>query len=195
MLKELGFGYLTYTGIVLAGSMTGFLTSQEWGHVGDRAGNHAVLRWTVIGASVLPVLWAFSGHPLWIGLLNMAGAFMWGGLNLSAVNFIYDAVTPAKRHTCLAYYNVLTGIGISLGAFTGGWAIEHAPAVFGSQFVPVFMASAVLRLAAGLAFHRLVREVRTVGRTPMHDLVRERVRALRLRPHRAALARVPLSRD
>jgi MFS family permease len=175
MLKELGYGYATYTAVVLAASVAGFLTSQEWGHVGDRAGNHAVMRWTVFGASVLPLLWPLSEHPLWMGALNMAGAFLWGGLNLSAVNFLYDAVTPPKRHTCLAYYNVLTGIGVSLGAFAGGWAIEHLPPLAGSTFVTVFVVSALVRLVAGLSFHRLVREVRPVSDARFYEVVRDRI--------------------
>jgi hypothetical protein len=98
MLQELGYGHLTYTTIVLAASVMGFLSSQGWGLVGDRTGNHAVVRWTVLGVSVLPILWPLSGHPAWMGLLNVLGAFLWGGLNLSAANFLYDAVSPPKRH-------------------------------------------------------------------------------------------------
>jgi MFS family permease len=171
MLRELHYGYLVYTGVVLAGSVTGFLASPWWGRIGDARGNHAVLRWTVVGVTVLPALWTLSGHPAWMATLNLTGAFLWGGLNLSASNFLYDAVTPAKRHTCLAYFNVLNGLGVSLGALAGGWALGALPALGGSPFLTVFCASAVLRALAALAFHRFVREVRPVRQLALREIV------------------------
>jgi hypothetical protein len=171
MLRELHYGYLVYTGVVLAGSVTGFVASPWWGRVGDARGNHAVLRWTVVGVTVLPALWTLSGHPAWMATLNLTGAFLWSGLNLSASNFLYDAVTPAKRHTCLAYFNVVNGLGVSLGALTGGWALDALPALGGSAFFSVFCASAVLRGLAALAFHRFVREVRPVRQVGLREVV------------------------
>src|SRR5262249_10878414 len=120
LLQELRYDYLTYTGVVLAGSVTAMLTSPWWSRLGDRAGNWMVMRWTLAGASVLPILWTYFDHPLWLGIVNVTGAFLWGGINLAATNFVYDAVSAPKRHTCLAYFNVVNGIGVSLGAFLGG---------------------------------------------------------------------------
>lgn len=64
VLQELRFGYATYTAIILSGSVVGFMSSRFWGDVGDRHGIRAVLRWTVIGASLLPLLWLVSGSPI-----------------------------------------------------------------------------------------------------------------------------------
>jgi len=90
----------------------------------------------------------------------MAGAFLWGGLNLAATSFLYDAVTPAKRHTCLAYHSVINGSCVALGALAGGWAIGSLPPLGGSVFATIFVASTVLRFVPAIAFQRLVREVR-----------------------------------
>lgn len=177
MLEELGFGYLVYTSVLLAASITGFLTSPSWGRLGDRLGNRAVLRWTVLGVSVLPLLWLLGGHPLWIAALNMAGAFLWGGLNLAATNFLYDAVSPPKRHTCLAYFNVVNGTCVAAGAFAGGWVIGMLPPLGGSVFLTIFVVSSVLRFVAAAAFHRMVREVRPVPQIPLREVVRDFVRS------------------
>jgi MFS family permease len=178
MLQQLHYSYLTYTAVVLAGSVTGSLASRGWGRIGDRAGNHFVVRWTLIGVAVLPALWALAGHPLWMGALNVLGAFLWGGLNLAATNFLYDAVSPPKRHTCLAYFNVLNGLGISLGAFTGGLMVQFLPSS-GHAFVTVFLLSTSFRLLAAAVFHGLVREVRSVrqvgAREVFYDLVGQRM--------------------
>jgi MFS family permease len=172
MLEELRFGYATFTAVVLAGSITGFLSSTWWGRLGDRVGNQAVLRWAVAAVAPLPVLWALLPNPVGLGVLNMAGAFAWSGLNLSATNFLYDAVSPPKRHTCLAYFNLLNGVGIALGAACGGVLVERLPAGgAGTPFIFVFLVSAVLRGVAALAFPRLVREVRDVRPVGLREVV------------------------
>ena len=179
MLQELGYGYLLYTSVQLAASITGFLTSPGWGRVSDRLGNYAVLRCTVIGVSVMPFLWTLSGHPLWVTFLSAAGALLWGGLNLSATNFLYDAVSPPKRHTCLAYFNVINGTCVALGALTGGWAIGVLPTIGGSAFMTTFVVSTLLRFIPALAFGRLVREVRPVPPTRRRAVVMDLVAGAR----------------
>ncbi|MEW6270783.1 MAG: MFS transporter [Thermodesulfobacteriota bacterium] len=171
MLEELHFSYASYTAVILAGSVTGFMTSRWWGAVGDEYGNRAVLRWTVIGASVLPVLWLVADHPLWFVLLNVTGAFLWSGLALSSVNFLYDACSPPKRHTCLAYFNVVNGVGISLGAFLGGVIATWVPLIDRSGYATVFCVSALLRAVAGVAFRSFVREVREARHIGLREVV------------------------
>jgi MFS family permease len=183
LLEGRGYSYAEYTAVVLAGSLTGLLASPWWGRLGDRFGNRTVLRLTTWGVVVLPGLWLLFEHPAWMLLWNVLGAFFWGGLNLSASNFVYDAVSPARRANCIAYFNVLNGLGVSLGALTGGWIASAAngPGAL-RPFAVVFGVSIVLRLVAAFAFHRLVREVRAlrpVGlREAMLDGVGQRLVAL-----------------
>jgi MFS family permease len=177
-LEALHVSYLAYTLIALAGSTTGFFTSAWWGHKGDRYGNQALLRWTMPAVAVLPVFWVLIPHPVALALFNAAGAFLWAGLNLATTNFLYDAVSPPKRHTCLAYFNVLNGLGIAAGPLVGGWILEHvAPA---HAFAAVFVCSGILRFAGAVGFRYFVREVRTeirqIGlREVMLDMAEERV--------------------
>jgi MFS family permease len=183
LLEGAGYGYGAYTAVVLAGSVTGLLASPWWGRLGDRFGNRTVLRLTTSGVVVLPGLWLLFEHPAWMLLWNVLGAFFWGGLNLAASNFVYDAVSPARRANCIAYFNVLNGVGVSLGALTGGGIALAAGGVDPLRpFVAVFGASMALRLAAALAFHSLVREVRAVRpvglREAVLDLVGQRLVAL-----------------
>ena len=179
LLKELHYGYLVYTVVTLAGSAVAFLTVRRWGKVADRFGNWIVLRWTMLGATVLPLLWPCSRHPAWQLGVNCLGGFVWGGLNLAMVNFVYDAASPSQRTRFLGYFNVVNGLGVSLGALAGGWLLGRLPTVRGSAFAALFYMSGICRLAAALAFPRVVREVRSVGqaglRSVIYDLVGERV--------------------
>ncbi|RIL02197.1 MAG: hypothetical protein DCC71_16635 [Proteobacteria bacterium] len=179
LLEEGHYSYPVYTAVILAGSVTGMLSAPWWGRLGDRAGNHAVLRWTLTGVSILPALWVVSLHPLWMLGANVLGAFLWGGLNLSATNFVYDAVSAARRHTSIAWFNVLNGIGLGVGAFAGAYLLEAAQALPAKPFAVLFYVSVLLRIAAAIAFGRTVfevREVRQVGlREVMLDLVGQRL--------------------
>jgi MFS family permease len=175
MLDELHYQYMTYTGIVQAGAVATFLTAGRWGHVGDRSGNWVVLRWTMLGASIVPALWMVSRDPVWLLLVHVAGGCLWGGLNLSLVNFVYDAVTPAKRARCLAYFNAIHGCGVSLGALTGGWLLTWLPPMHSSSFAGVFYCSAVCRLLAAALFAFGVREIRSVTPVGLRHVVRDLV--------------------
>ena len=170
LLDGLGYSYAAYTFVMLCGSLAGIFCGPLWGRIGDQTGNHALLRRVLFCVAPVPMLWLVSSHPLWMAAVNASAGFMWGGLLLCAANFTYDAVTPAKRHTCIAYFNVLSGIGVSLGALAGGLLVR----VLGTgetPFVLLFATSMALRAATALAFLRWVREVREVGPLTIAEVI------------------------
>jgi MFS family permease len=175
LLDTAGYSYVEYTLVMLGGSLTGMLTGPWWGRIGDRAGNQAVLRWTTTAVALLPVLWIVFDHPAWMLGANALGAFLWGGLSLSTMNFLYDAVTPAKRHACVAYFNVLNGLGVSAGALAGGWIVASAGSEGMTPFYAVFLISAALRLFSAWGFRRFVQEVREVDRIELRRVMGERL--------------------
>jgi MFS family permease len=118
MLEDLRYEYMTYSIVVLAGNLLGNLMIPRWGRIGDRHGNWLAMKWTFVGVGLIPFLWAISGNPVWLMFLFFLGGFLWGGLNLCSVNFVYDAASPAQRTRYLAYFNVVNGMGISAGTFT-----------------------------------------------------------------------------
>jgi len=182
ILEERGLGYLTYSLVIFTGTLVGAFGSAWWGRLGDRTGNHAVLRWATVGVSGLPLLWLVAPNAVALGAVNATGAFLWSGINLAATNFLYDAVTPAKRHTCLAYFNVLHGVGVGLGALTGGLLLHVLPGTSAANFAMLFALSVALRVVAAFTLRRSVREVRTVEpfvlRQFVLDLVGQRLVAV-----------------
>jgi len=179
LLEQLQYGYLMYTVVILTGAGMAFMTVSRWGRIGDRFGNWVVLRWAMLGIAMLPLLWSLSPHPAWQVVVHSWGGFLWGGMNLCMVNFVYDAVSPPKRMRCLAYFNVINGCGVGFGALAGGWLLGWLPPLGGSSFITLFCCSAVLRLTAALLFPRAVHEVRSVRqsglREVIYDLVGQRV--------------------
>jgi MFS family permease len=171
VLEGRGYGYLTYALVILTGSLVGSLGGAWWGRVGDRTGNHAILRWTTLLVCGMPLLWLVTPDAVALAAVNATGAFLWSGINLSATNFLYDAVTPAKRHTCLAYFNVVNGVGIGLGALSGGLLLHAFPDMSEAAFTTLFASSAALRAVAALTLRRGVHEVRVVEPVAFRQLV------------------------
>jgi len=170
MLKDLGFGYLKYTVITTTATLTILFMMKAWGRQADQVGNRKVLRFTSYFLPFMPLLWLFS-HDLWylIAVQVFAGLF-WSGFNLSASNFIYDAVTPEKRTRCIAYFNVINGLAIFSGASLGGLLIKVVPAVCGYKILSIFVISSVLRMCI-VVFLPRVKEVRRVRDVSNRDLL------------------------
>ncbi len=175
MLMELRYGYLTYAVITLSGTMLGNLLIPRWGRVADRRGNRVVLRWTMAGASLVPFIWGLSARPEWLMFAHLIGGFLWGGINLCAVNFVYDAAGPSTRTRSLAYFNVINGCCISLGTLAGGWCLTGLPEVNGSAFIGLFMVSGVMRCLATALFDSVVKEVRPVRQSGLREVLRDLV--------------------
>ncbi len=165
MIKERGFNYLTYTVVTLTATLTIFFMMSWWGAHADQAGNRRVIRLTSFFLPLVPAMWIVSHHPAYLVCAQAVAGFFWAGFTISSSNFIYDAVTPEKRTRCIAYYNVMNGIAITLAALIGGALIKVLPPVFGSKVMPLFFISAAGRMlvALSMANFKEVRQVRHVS--------------------------------
>ncbi|HRZ13914.1 MAG TPA: MFS transporter [Candidatus Omnitrophota bacterium] len=170
MLRDLRFNYLTYTVLITLVSVATFFTIQRWGKLADKVGNLKVVRSTAFFIASLPFFWVIYRHPVFLGLIQIISGIAWAGFNLCAINFIYDAVTPAKRTRCSAYYTFFTGLSIFLGALTGGFLGRHLPPLFGYKLLTLFLLSGTARFLIILFFSRRIREVRTVEHMPTHEV-------------------------
>lgn len=158
MLKNLGYqnNYLLYMVVTL--SSTGFylLFSPLAGRFSDRYGNLKMLWVANIIFAINPFLWLFIKTPLQIifipqlivGLANAC-------FTIGTTNYIYNSVSQKKRGLCIAYTNLLIGIGVLIGSLIGGVLID---VVSGNAFFVVFIIAAVLRLLVGLIFLPVLKE-------------------------------------
>ncbi len=162
MLRDFGFSYLLYTLITVTATITVYSMIHRWGRHADRVGNLSVLRLCAPLIGVIPLLWIFNHHPLFLLFAQIFSGFLWAGFNLCATNFIYDAVIPQKRTRCIAYFNVLNGLALAMGALTGGFFIEKLPLVFGYKIFSLLLISSALRIGVGLIMPLMVKEVRPV---------------------------------
>jgi MFS family permease len=172
MLRDLHWSYLQFTINMAVFLLAQTLFVRWWGSISDRHGNRSVLVATSWLMPLLPLLWIFSQNYFVLLLAQVLSGACWSGFNLAAGNFVYDAVTQAKRARVFSYYNLLNGLFSVGGAvLIGAPLAEHAPSVFHlgpvritliSSLPVVFFVSAAARALAARAMLPRFREVREI---------------------------------
>lgn len=170
MLRDLGFSYLTYMSLQVISTVTGLIALPLWGRHADLVGNVRVLRLSGFCVTLIPLFWLVSHHVIYLALVQVAAGFSWAGVTLSSANFIYDAVTPAKRIRCISYFNVVNGCAIFLGATAGGLLASHLPPLFGHSLLALFALSSLCRLLLYFLFFNRFNEVRPSKPVSLHEL-------------------------
>jgi predicted MFS family arabinose efflux permease len=164
MLRDLGLGYFLYMVIHLAAAVGSLAAFPIWGRNADVVGNARILKTTGWLIPVIPLLWLVSRDPAYLMLVEFFAGFVWGGFNLCAANFIYDAVTPEKRVRCLGYFNLISGVAIFAGTMIGGFLADRLPPLLGLPLMSLFLLSGLLRFTAMLWPWGRFKEVRESAR-------------------------------
>lgn len=160
MLKDLRMDYMHYTIVITSATLTSLVMMGVWGRYGDTAGNIRILKVTALFIPFIPVLWLFSSNVMYLIAIQVIAGFFWAGFNLSASNFIYDAVSAPKRPRCIAYFNVINGVAIYSGAFIGGFLATAVPAIKGNRLLSLFLLSGIARMVVTAVFYNRIKEVR-----------------------------------
>lgn len=162
MLRELKFDYLTFVSISITPTIAMLLSLPAWGRHTDKVGCVRVMRFTSLLLPLLPVLWLVSSSKIYLVMIQIFGGFVWGGFNLAASNFIYDAVSEGKRVRGVSYFNLVNGLGIFTGAVLGGLLVSKLPPILGSSLLTIFLISGILRLLFRFYFMPKIKEVKPV---------------------------------
>jgi MFS family permease len=170
MLRDLKLNYLTYMAVQVCSSLTSLIALPLWGRHADLVGNVRVLRLSSFFAALIPILWLVSHEPVYLVLVQMCAGFAWSGVTLATANFIYDAVTPQKRVRCIAYFNVINGLGLCLGSSLGGFLASRLPQLFGYSLLSLFALSCFCRVSFYLLLARSFREVRVAHEVSIQEL-------------------------
>jgi MFS family permease len=170
MLRDLELSYLTYMALQVCSALASLVALPLWGRHADLVGNVRVLRLSAFFSALIPIFWLFLSHPAYLMLVQMWAGFSWSGVTLSSANFIYDAVTPQKRIRCIAYFNIINGIALFLGASVGGFLALRLPPLFGFPLVSLFALSCFCRLSVYMLLSRSFREVRPARQVSIQEL-------------------------
>ncbi|MEM3370087.1 MAG: MFS transporter [Candidatus Woesearchaeota archaeon] len=166
MLKELGMNLWVYTLVNGASTIFGFLVMTYWGKYTDIFGNKKIIIITSFLIPLVPLLFILWGNPYYLFAVNAFSGFVWAGYNLSCSNFMFDSVTPKKRVRAIAYYNIIDGVTMFLGATLGAFLLTRFPsgvsigALSLSKYKMVLLLSALARFSIALAYAGRIKEVR-----------------------------------
>jgi len=161
MLKELGFNYIWFISVTLAVSLFNIIFISFWGKFADKYGNKEMMRVTSFLIPFLPFFWVFSSSPIYLILVpQLLAGLAWGGFNLAASNFIHDAVTSQKKGIVVAYYSMLNGLGVFLGAGLGGILAQYLNISFMNIFFFLFILTGILSMAVIFVMIPKISEVR-----------------------------------
>ncbi len=173
MLRDLQLSYIWYMIITVSGIIFQLVFLSLLGKVSDKYGNIKLLQLCSFTLILTPLLWLVSSNTYYLALVPaLTGGFSWAGFLLASNNYIYDSVRQEKRTYGIAYYNLLIGIGLFLGASLGSILVTLNIS-FMNSILFIFVASAFLRiLVYAIGSHRL-REVRHVKRFRTQYLIKE----------------------
>ena len=162
MLKNLHFTYLEYMIVTITATLASLIGMRFWGKISDLYGNIKTLYILGFFVSLVPLWWVFNQNILFLICIQLVSGFAWGGFNLSASNFIYDVVSREKRALAIAYFNVLNGRAVFLGASLGALLLKFNLITFMEPILFIFLISAVLRLIVHIFLRKNIHEARSV---------------------------------
>jgi MFS family permease len=177
MLNHLGFDYVTFTVITATALVVKFLAMPVWGRLSDRYGTKKVLTASGFLMPMVPILWIFSSDVWYLVAIQAYSGFAWAGFEMASFNFILDSTTPEKRATCVAYYNVVTGLMIFAGAMLGRLVVNYAR-VGVSVYLLVFLTSYVARSLTSIFFLPRLHERRRVQSISYKKLIYKAVHGM-----------------
>lgn len=170
MLSDLHMSYWTYTLITAASLIVKFLAMPVWGRIADRYGSIHVLTVSGFLIPIVPLLWVFSADFWYLMAIQVFSGFVWAGFEIASFDFIFDSTSKEKRVTCVAYYNLVTGVMLFAGALIGALAMKYN--IFSwSGYVVIFALSFFARYLVSFLFLPRLREIRHVRRITYHELL------------------------
>ncbi len=182
MLRDLRWTYAQFTLNTVVQLLAQMAAYRWWGTICDRHGSRVAIKAASILLPILPILWAITTDFYMLLFAQVLSGLTWAGFNLATTNFIYDAVTPAKRARVVSYHGLLNAVFTLVGANVIGAALaESLPNEFAfgpwqvrlvSSLPLVFIASGLLRIAIAVVMLPRFREVRPVERVSTWAILR-----------------------
>ena len=148
--EAFGASYSQASWLIIASALGAVVWSQKIGRRIDRFGARKVAMFLVVAGPLFTLVWFFAS-PGWLHLplvgavpqpvilmsvaSLMIGGF-YGGVQLCQLRLTQALTANAGRTVAMAVHYSFAGIIGSLGALTGGWIKDHAPAAWSAVLLP-----------------------------------------------------------
>ena len=174
MLRELGLSYSIVASLGVMSALADLIGMRMWGKISDKVKNKPVVSLMGWMAAFLPLAWATAqpGIVLIPVFLNLIGGGLWSGITLCTGNMLLRISPKENRTFYLSVYNIMGGIGATLGPVSAGLVLtlikDIELHVFTFKAAPlhvIFLASTLFRIFSLLLLRRVSEpEEATVGR-------------------------------
>ncbi len=158
MLKNLSMSYEVFALLTIVGALVRIFSFKYWGYFNDRFGSRNILIVTGFFGCFVPLGWMLSTNSWEVLIVKIFDGFIFAGFDQVTFNYLLDITPAGKRPQYVANFNFFVGIGVILGAITGGIL---AQSLAGSAFFflvglqVVFLISFVIRLASLLILPKI----------------------------------------
>jgi len=125
-LRDLGYGYGFIATLGMLSAFADLVGMRLWGKLSDTTRNKPIIYFSGWGAAFLPLAWVFVRPESMVLpiLLHMLGGGVWAGINLCTNNLLLRASPRENRALYVSVYNVVGGLGASVGPILAGLAIQ-----------------------------------------------------------------------
>src|SRR3989344_1311628 len=171
MLENLGFknNYMLYMIVSLTSTFFYLLFTPLAGKFSDKYGNLKLLWISNIFFAITPLLWIFVKSPLQIIFLpQLSAGIANAALAIAVTNYTYGSASKEHRGLCIAYTNILIGVGAFFGSIIGGFLIRNITLNAFNSFIFVFIIAAIARILVALVFLPRLKEVKRVSKLRLH---------------------------
>lgn len=171
MLTELGLkdNIVLFMIITMSSSVFTLILMPLSGKFSDKYGNLKLMYIANAFFILTPLLWLFSINPIYLIIVpGLSAGIANAALGIAVGNFTYDSVSKEHRGICIAYTNILIGIGVFAGSLLGGFLIKYSPTDLVNSFFFVFILASVARLIVALIFLPQLKEVRKVSKAKFY---------------------------
>ncbi len=154
MLKELGFDYLIFAGLMCCSFMGRVIAMPMIGRFAKKHGASALLWVGGLGVIPMSAVWVISPSPWFLIWVQLASGVMWACYEMATMLLLLETIPANERTSVLTTQNALNAammvLGASIGAVLFGLMGEGAGA-----YHTLFLLSAALRLGTIILLARV----------------------------------------
>ncbi len=147
MLKNMGYGYLSYMSLLLLGYFGRVLVMPLAGRLAKTVGPVRLMLCGTLGIIPMSMLWIFHDSYAMLCVIQTASGAAWGCYELAMSLVFIERIPGHHRMRVLSWFNTFNGLAMVSGSVLGG-ALIHAWGSTTGAFLFVFVLSGIVRIGA-----------------------------------------------
>jgi MFS family permease len=145
---DLGDKPLLFTVLVQMRWITSVMSFAFAGRLIDLFGAAPLLRISIIGATLVPFVWACTSNIPILIVAEIFSGIVWGTAECALYVLLLSCSTSPDRARLIGFHSTVVAYATILGTAVGGSLLKYLPDLTGSHFHSLFLLSGILRVPA-----------------------------------------------